>query len=148
MTDIQRKVREYETFLNDRLRSDLQRAWSERDRLFSEQAEYERLRVTITTLDQMYQTHKGDDPLRTQMDLGCSFFVQAECPVNNRIFISIGFGLFCELTYDEAREFIEKKIPHLREQQQELSKKIAHIKANIKLVLEALKEIQMIDVKK
>lgn len=150
-TAIQRKVREYETFLNDRLRSDLQRAWSERDRLFSELAEYERLRVTLTTLDQMYKNRKDEDsadPLPTQMDLGCSFFVQAECPVNNRIFISIGFGLFCELTYDEAREFLEKKIPNLREQQQELSKKIAHIKANIKLVLEALKEIQMIDEKK
>ena len=148
---IQRKVREYETFLNDRLRSDLQRAWSERDRLFSELAEYERLRVTLNTLDQMYKTRKDDerdDPLRTQMDLGCSFFVQAECPVNNRIFISIGFGLFCELTYDEGREFIEKKIPYLREQQAELSKKIAHIKANIKLVLEALKEIQTIEEKK
>jgi prefoldin subunit 5 len=150
-TIIQRKVREYETFLNDRLRADLQRAWSERDRLFSEIAEYERLRVTLNTLDELYKNRKEadlEDPLQTQIDLGCSFFVQAECPVNNRIFISIGFGLFCELTYDEGRTFIEKKLPYLHEQQVELSNKIAHIKANIKLVLEALKEIQTIDDKK
>ncbi|CAF0992935.1 unnamed protein product [Adineta steineri] len=68
--------------------------------------------------------------------------------VNNRICISIGFGLFCELTYDEGRIFIDKKLPYLREQEVELSNKIAHIKANIKLVLEALKEIQTIDDKK
>lgn len=150
-TAVQRKVKEYETFLNDRLRVDLQRAWSERDRLFSEIAEYERLRVTLNTLDEMYQKRKEsdcEDPLQTQMDLGCSFFVQAECPINNHIFISVGFGLFCELTYDEGRTFIEKKLPHLREQQVELSNKIAHIKGNIKLVLEALKEIQSIDDKK
>jgi prefoldin subunit 5 len=150
-TIIQRKVREYETFLNDRLRIDLQRAWTERDRLFSEIAEYERLRVTLNTLDELYKNRKEsdlEDPLQTQIDLGCSFFVQAECPVNNRIFISIGFGLHCELTYDEGRNFIDKKVPYLREQQMELSNKIAHIKANIKLVLEALKEIQMIDDKK
>jgi prefoldin subunit 5 len=60
----------------------------------------------------------------------------------------MGFGLFCELTYDEGKNFIEKKLPYLREQQVELSNKIAHIKANIKLVLEALKEIQTIDDKK
>lgn len=150
-TVIQRKVREYETFLNDRLRRDLQRAWDERDRLFSELAEYERLRVTLNTLDELYKNRKEtdiEDPLQTQIDLGCSFFVQAECPINNRIFMSIGFGLFCELTYDEGKIFIEKKLPYLREQQIELSNKIAHIKANIKLVLEALKEIQTIDDKK
>jgi len=145
---IQRKVKEYETFLNDRLRMDLQRAWSERDRLFSEIAEYERLRVTINTLDEKYKNRKEtdtDEVLKTQIDLGCSFFVQAECSINDRIFISVGFGLFCELTYDEARNFIEQKLPHLRQQQTDLSDKIAHIKANIKLVLEALKEIQSID---
>ena len=148
---IQRKVREYETFLNDRLRADLQRAWNERDRLFSEMAEYERLRVTLNTLEELYKTRQetnNDDPLRTQIDLGCSFFVQAECPVNNRMFIAIGFGLHCELTYDEGRQFIDKKLPYLHEQEVELSKKIAHIKANIKLVLEALKEIQTIDDRK
>ncbi len=146
-TLIQRKVREYETFLNDRLRADLQRAWSERDRLFSDIAEYERLRVTLNTLDELYKNRQetaSEDPLQTQIDLGCSFFVQAECPVNNRIFISMGFGLFCELTCDEGRNFIEKKLPYLHEQEVELSNKIAHIKANIKLVLEALKEIQTI----
>jgi prefoldin subunit 5 len=150
-TIIQRKVLEYEKFLNDRLRADLQRAWSERDRLFSEIAEYERLRVTLNTLDELYKNRKEtdlEDPLPTQIDLGCSFFVQAECSVNNRIFISIGFGLFCELTYDEGKIFIDKKLPYLREQQVELTNKIAHIKANIKLVLEALKEIQTIDDKK
>ncbi|CAF1197327.1 unnamed protein product [Rotaria magnacalcarata] len=148
---IQRKVREYETFLNDRLRADLQRAWSERDRVFSEIAEYERLRVTLNTLDELYKSRKEtdvDEPLNTQIDLGCSFFVQAECTVNNRIFISIGFGLFCELTYDEGKAYIDKKLPYLHEQEVELSKKIAHIKANIKLVLEALKEIQTIEDKK
>ncbi|CAF3301982.1 unnamed protein product [Rotaria socialis] len=148
---IQRKVREYETFLNDRLRADLQRAWSERDRIFSEIAEYERLRVTLNTLDELYKNRKEtdvDEPLNTQIDLGCSFFVQAECTVNNRIFISIGFGLFCELTYDEGKAYIDKKLPYLHEQEGELSKKIAHIKANIKLVLEALKEIQTIEEKK
>jgi prefoldin subunit 5 len=151
ITLIQNKVREYETFLNDRLRVDLQRAWSERDRLFTEIAEYERLRATLNTLDELCKNRKEsdlEDPLQTQIDLGCSFFVQAECPVNNRIFISIGFGLFCELTYDEGKHFLDKKVPYLREQEVELSNKIAHIKGNIKLVLEALKEIQKIDDKK
>lgn len=145
---IQKKVREYETFLNDRLRVDLKRAWAERDRLFEEIAEYERLRVTLNTLDDLYKKNektKIDEPLRTQIDLGCSFFVQAECPLNDRILVSVGFGLFCELTFDEGRVFIEKKLPQLREQEEQMSKKIALIKGNIKLVLQALKEIQSID---
>lgn len=148
ISSIQRKVREYETFLNDRLRHDLKRAWAERDRIFEEIAEYERLRVTLNTLDDLYkknQQTKVDEPLKSQIDLGCSFFVQAECSLNDRILISIGFGLFCELTYDEGRNFIEKKLPQLRQQENDLSKKIALIKGNIKLVLQALKEIQSID---
>jgi prefoldin alpha subunit len=150
-TLLQKKVREYEVFVNDRLRVDLKRAWNERDRLFSEIAEYERLRVTLTTLDESYEQQRKnnniDEPLATQIDLGCSFFVQAECPLNNLIFISVGFGLYCELSYAEAKSFIEKKVSHLRQQEVELTKKIAHIKANIKMVLQALKEIQGIDEK-
>ncbi|CAF1123051.1 unnamed protein product [Didymodactylos carnosus] len=151
---IRKKIREYETFLNDRLRTDLQHAWNARDRLFTDIAEYERLKTTINTFIELLNKNKkldsdlnepGDDTLLTQIDLGCSFFAQAECTLNNYLFLSIGFGLYCELSYDEALQFIETKVKYLREQEEDLSKKIAHIKANIKLVLQALKEIQTID---
>lgn len=44
-----------------------------------------------------------------QVDIGCSFFCQAEVPDASRVFVCLGMGIFTELTHPEAIEFIDKK---------------------------------------
>ena len=57
-------------------------------------------------------------------------------PDASKIFVSIGFGLYAELTLAEALRFIEKKVIHLNTISDVLTKDAIKVKTNIKIVLE------------
>uniref|UniRef100_A0A3Q4M2T7 Ubiquitously-expressed, prefoldin-like chaperone n=1 Tax=Neolamprologus brichardi TaxID=32507 RepID=A0A3Q4M2T7_NEOBR len=55
----------------------------------------------------------GSQQLKTDVDLGCNFYVQAEVEDSSRMFVAVGYGFFVEMTHDEALRFIEKKTSQL-----------------------------------
>uniref|UniRef100_A0A3Q3LMC0 Ubiquitously-expressed, prefoldin-like chaperone n=1 Tax=Labrus bergylta TaxID=56723 RepID=A0A3Q3LMC0_9LABR len=84
----------------------------------------------------------GSQQLKTEVDLGCNFYVQAEVEDSSRIFVAVGYGFFVEMTHDEALKFIDKKTSQLTAFTEQLTKDSAKIKANIRMVLEGLRELQ------
>ncbi|XP_078065057.1 protein UXT [Mustelus asterias] len=84
----------------------------------------------------------GCKELKTEVDLGCNFYVQAKVPDSSMIYVSVGYGFFVELTFPEALRFIERKSLQLTESAEKLSKDAAKIKGHIRMVLEALYELQ------
>nr|XP_033780132.1 protein UXT isoform X1 [Geotrypetes seraphini]XP_033780140.1 protein UXT isoform X1 [Geotrypetes seraphini]XP_033780151.1 protein UXT isoform X1 [Geotrypetes seraphini] len=176
---VQKKVLEYEKFINEVLQRDLSKVLEQRDEVNKTIAEYLQLKNTLERLQEL-----DDKALKTEVDLGCNFFVCAEVPDSSRIFMAVGYGFFAELTLEEALRFIEKKsklltgsrklkaaskfsgigakmyrrkeigrwvvdFPHfewLKTEKERLSKSLskdaAKIKANIRLVLEGLRELQ------
>ena len=139
VTEVQKKISEYETFINEKLKKDLYAVHKAQDDIYSKTAEYLKLKNVI----QMIQTLnlKGDE-LKSQVDLGCNFFCQAKIQDTSRIFVCVGFGFFVEFTLDEAVKFIEKKVEHLRRNSEKLGRDSAKIKAHIKMLLEGLRELQ------
>lgn len=146
MTTVPKKVEIYEQFLNEKLRNDLKIVLNERDKVFSEIADYLQIKNTI---ENIIQNGKSSDKeaveLKTKVDLGCNFYVNAVVEDPTRIYIAIGYGFFLEMTLDEALKFIDKKTKILNTTADELSKQVAVIKANIRLVMLGLKEIQNIE---
>ena len=69
--DIADKVAQYETFLNETLRTDLKSTLTIRDKIYQEQAEYLPLRNSINAI-QLVELVPGE-PLKTKVDLGCNF---------------------------------------------------------------------------
>ena len=137
--DLPKKVTEYETFLNERLKTDLQTVLDSRDSVFSDIAEYMQLRRLIETL----QGHKAKDtPLKTMVDLGCNFYAQARVPDPSHVCVAIGFGVFVEFSHEEALQFIDKKVAHLNLKAEHLTAQACQIKARIRIVVEALRELQ------
>uniref|UniRef100_A0A8C0J4S1 Ubiquitously expressed prefoldin like chaperone n=1 Tax=Chelonoidis abingdonii TaxID=106734 RepID=A0A8C0J4S1_CHEAB len=63
-------------------------------------------------------------------------------PDTSRIFVALGYGFFAELTLTEALRFVERKTKLLIELSESLAKDSAKIKANIRMVLEGLRELQ------
>ena len=59
-----------------------------------------------------------------------------------KVFVDVGLGFFVELTHDEAIAFIEKKTKLLDKKTDKLTQASTKIKANIKLVLHGLRELQ------
>ncbi|XP_023691602.1 protein UXT [Paramormyrops kingsleyae] len=135
--NIDEKVLQYETFINEVLKRDLQKVLEQRDDVYEKIAQYLQLKNTIESLQEA-----GSKELKTEVDLGCNFYVQAHVPDSSMIFVAVGYGFFVEFTLPEALKFIEKKTNQLTKYTEALTKDSAKIKANIRLVLEGLRELQ------
>ncbi|XP_071484766.1 protein UXT-like [Diadema antillarum] len=140
--EIPQKVVEYERFINEVLRKDLEKVLETRDMIFSQIAEYLQLK---TTIEKIQEAGYDEGELKTQVDLGCNFYAQARVPDSSKIFVQVGFGFFVEFTLPEALAFIEKKTKHLTQYSDKLTQDSAKIKAHIKLVYEGLRELQNLD---
>lgn len=136
---MEEKVRRYETFLNERLKKDLEKVLKSREELYSDISEYLQLKTVVEQL-KVAELPKGE--LRTQVDLGCNFYVQAKVNDVKHVFVHVGFGFFVEFTLDEALPFIDNKVSQLRKRGEMLSKESAEIKSHIRLVIEGLRELQ------
>jgi prefoldin alpha subunit len=147
MEKLPEKVEKYEKFLNEKLRTDLNTVLSERGRVFSEIAEYLQVKTTVEKIIENKQTNDSNstNKLRTKVDLGCNFYVNAVVSNPSIIFVSIGYGFFLEMKLEEAVKFIDKKIKFLNLSIEDLTKQASVIKANMRLVLEGLREIQNLD---
>lgn len=133
MTDIRAKVLQYETFLNDVLKEDLRRCLEERDRVCGKLAELLQLR---TMVERIQEVQANKETFRTQVDLGCNFFVQAVVPDPSRVFVQVGLGFFLELTHEETLWFVTRREGLLEDELQRLSKESASIKAHIQMVVQ------------
>ena len=139
-TALEQKVKKYEEFVNDKLRKDLETVLKAQEDVNSKIAEYLQLKSIIENIKNCDGgTEKG---LKTQVDLGCNFYCQAQITDPTKILVSVGYGFFVEFTLDEALTFIEKKCNQLTTYSSKLGNDSAKIKAHIKLALEGLRELQ------
>lgn len=136
-----KKVADYERFLNERLKKDLRILLEMRDAVYTDMAEYLQLQRVIESL----QESENGGELKTMVDLGCNFYCQALVPDSTHICIAVGFGLFVEFTRSEALEYIEKKVSELKKKAEELTSKACEVKAKIRIVVEALHQLQFSD---
>ncbi|XP_043829859.1 protein UXT [Dromiciops gliroides] len=134
---VQAKVLQYEAFVSDVLQRDLRQVLAQREEVYGQLAGYLQLKNVLERLQE-----SGEQKLRTQVDLGCNFYVNAEVPDSSRIFVALGYGFFLELTLIEALRFIDRKSRLLTSLSDSLTRDSARIKAHIRLVLEGLGELQ------
>lgn len=140
--DVGDKILKYEQFLNDKLLPDLKAVFEERDKLYTEQAEFLALQNSIDAI-KAAKLREGE-PLKVQTDLGCNFYVNARVSDPSKIFVEVGLGFHLELTLDEALQFIDKRVTLLKTQSDKLTGDANKIKANIQLVRQGLRELQNI----
>lgn len=138
---IDEKVLKYEHFVNETLKGDLKNLNDLRDKVYEEISEYLQLQTTLQKLEENKVNNKSE-PLKTQVDLGCNFFAQAVVDDPSKIFVCVGYGFYVEFTYKEALQFIEKRVELLNKQAEKFSKDMAHVRAQIRLVMEGLRELQ------
>lgn len=131
------KAQRYEAFVSDVLRRDLRRVQEQRDAVWEQQAQVLQLRNAIGRLQDA-----ASAPLRTQVDLGCNFYVNAEVPDPQRLFVALGYGFYAELTLPEALRHLDRRSRMLDKLSQSLTRDGAQIRAHIRLVLEGLRELQ------
>nr|CAG4645987.1 EOG090X0MWD [Lynceus sp. MCZ IZ 141354] len=141
MSAVDQKVEKFETYLNDVLRESLKSHLSEQNKICDEIAEYLKLKNLAEVLQ---RPDVCTTPLKTKVDLGCNFYVQAEAPDASKLLVSVGFGFFVELTLEEVVTFVDKKVALLKNASAHVNTEIAEIKARIDVMLQGLRELQNI----
>ncbi|KAG0332538.1 hypothetical protein BG004_001206 [Podila humilis] len=142
---VQQKLARYEKFVNESLKKDLQDALDARNSIYNQTSEYLKLAKDIEIIKS-----NGLKEMKTQVDIGSNFYVQAKIPDTQYIFVNVGFGFHAQLTLDEALEFISKKEEQLNRhvehgKAEAYTQKASKIRAHIKLVLEAMAEIMKLE---
>ncbi|KAF9301700.1 hypothetical protein BGZ74_006374 [Mortierella antarctica] len=139
-SSVQQKLARYETFVNESLKKDLQDALDARNVIYDQISEYLKLAKDIEIIKS-----NGLKEMKTQVDIGSNFYVQAKIPDTQYIYVNVGFGFHAQLTLDEALTFISKKEVQLSKKADAYTQKASQIRAHIKLVLEAMAEIMKLD---
>ncbi|XP_059655789.1 uncharacterized protein LOC132302830 isoform X4 [Cornus florida] len=132
----QEKVQRFEEFVDRRLKPDLVKAIAQRDKIFEQQKTFSDLRRNIENMEKNSVTS-----LRTMVNLGSEVYMQAEVPDTRHIFVDIGLGFHVEFTWSEALNYITAREERLARQIEEYTHLIASIKAQIKMVLEGIREL-------
>jgi prefoldin alpha subunit len=75
------------------------------------------------------------------VDVGCGVFCQAKVPDATRLFISIGLGFHVECTLEEAPRVIKLQKDALQKKVMQNVKQAAEVKAHIKFMVEAIRQL-------
>eukprot|EP00850_Spirogloea_muscicola_P011625 SM000073S21401 [mRNA] locus=s73:54452:55874:- [translate_table: standard] len=166
-----RKVTEYERFLEERLKADLQLLTDE-SVCYQEQADartrarQQAHRVTNVActaymfgpMPRRSLTGSSNDlaksiglmqqqkltRMRSMVSLGSEVYMQADVPDTSRIFVNVGLGFHVEFTLPEAISFAATKEQHLKRRADAQTVRIVDLKAQIKLVTEGIRELMNI----
>ncbi|GAB6030648.1 hypothetical protein CHUAL_007504 [Chamberlinius hualienensis] len=136
--NLPQKVHKYEAFVNETLREDLKKVLKQKEAITTQIAEYLQLENTISKLE----LSECGSTFKTKVDLGCNFYANATVQNNRMIFVKVGFGIFIELTLEEAKTFIQKRLTYLQEIIDSINAEASKIKATIKVVTKSLQELQ------
>ncbi|KAJ3271917.1 hypothetical protein HK104_004608 [Borealophlyctis nickersoniae] len=140
--DLEAQINKYESFVTDRLRPHLLATLKKRDEIYNVISEYLKLKSQIQLLQSRPNNTDLSRDLKTLVDIGCQFYVQARIPDATKIILNMGCNnLHVELTLDEAVAFIEKKERVLLKQAEKHTETAAKIKAHIKIVLETIQQL-------
>ncbi|KAJ8896089.1 hypothetical protein PR048_001431 [Dryococelus australis] len=140
-TKIPDKVLKYESFVNDVLKEDLKMVHSKLDLLNQEIHDMTSLKRDI---ELFLSQEKHKRPVtKTQMDIGCNFYVQANIARTDVLLLNIGLLHYVEVSFPEALRYVENRMKWLQEQVEKLRKDSALTKAHIKLVLTGLHQLQI-----
>lgn len=83
----------------------------------------------------------GVQVMKSQVELGPGVFCRALVPDTSRVFIAIGLGFHLEVELQEAGRVIDTRQEALRAQVEGCVDKAARIKAHLKFVAEAIREL-------
>lgn len=137
--DIEETILKYETFINDVLKEDLRVL---EIRLQQVNAEISDLIQQKHTLKIITDKDLHPNGFKTQVNLGCNFFMEAAVEDVSKMLVNIGLNHYLELTHTEVVKYLDVRIKALESKSEELKTKSAETKAHIKLILMGINELQ------
>ncbi|KAL4449918.1 hypothetical protein ABPG74_015037 [Tetrahymena malaccensis] len=136
MNQNQSETQKYESFLNSRLKIDLNKAYRRKDIYQARLKDYIETEMFI----QKAESIQGDS-IKMKLDLGHQFFANAEIENKDKIVLDVGLGVFVELSYKEAKDIIFQQKIELERLIRKADMDIVDIKTNIKIFENTLNQL-------
>lgn len=137
--DVEASISKYEAFVNNVLKEDLR----------SLEIKLQHINAEISDLIQQKHTlaiatnpEKHPDGFKSQINLGCNFFMEARVRDTSSMLINIGLNIYLEFSREEAIKYLKARITAYESKAEELKNKSVETKAHIKLVLLGIGELQ------
>jgi prefoldin subunit 5 len=109
--DVHVKLKEYATFIDDKLHPELKRRVLAREKIEEEIEEY---RDLATKLRAVQEKGTPSQPLKALVDLGHqTISCQAETSVPLKLYVHVGMGFHVEMTAEEAITFCHARLEFL-----------------------------------
>lgn len=156
--EVDSEILKYETFINDVLKEDLKNYEFKLSKINEEITQYYELKATTKHLiTKLYSTNKNGEsiqqngnieedevPVKSLMDIGCNFLMEAHVTDISKIIIHIGLEYYLEFPLKEADLYIESRLELLLKQAEHLKLQVVQVKSRIKMCLIGIGELQKI----
>lgn len=137
--NIDENILKYESFINDVLKEDLRQLEIRLQRVNAEISDLIQQKHTLKVITDK-KVHP--DGFKTQVNVGCNFFMEASVPDTSTLLINVGLNHFLEFSIEEANKYLDVRIKAFESKADELHHKAAETKAHIKLMLFKIGELQ------
>ncbi|CAI6346061.1 unnamed protein product [Macrosiphum euphorbiae] len=137
----EQRVAKFETFINDVLKDSLRQISAALDVINDQISELEDVRNTVDTMSRLAGELPAGKPLKTRVNVGCDFFMQANADVRTFL-VCVGLGYYVEYTRDETLAHVRVRTKLLKERADDLRDKGARVRAQITLALHCIQAEQ------
>ena len=152
----QQVLNSYRAFLSQKLEPELRKAHEERVQAEEKIADYRSLLTQIESLEKITTPPKREneegreededdkkEPTTTtvRIDLGSEILCDLAVDNNNKLFVDIGLGFFCQLSHQEARTLSKKCIEILTDVEREKREKEERIVEHVEIVANGIKSL-------
>ena len=151
----QQVLNSYRAFLSQKLEPELHKAHEERVQVEEKIADYRSLLTQIESLEKTTTTKRENEEGREEeeddkkepttktvrIDLGSEILCDLAVDNNNKLFVDIGLGFFCQLSHQEARTLSKKRIEILTDVEREKREKEERIVEHVEIVANGIKSL-------
>lgn len=137
--EIQKKVQNYENYIEERLKTDLK---SIEEVLQQKNDKYQEWQDIKNVARHWNYLREKDRDVDLQIDIGDGVNVFGEVTEFDTLFVDIGAGILLEMDCVEAEKYANIRMNVLRKEIAHLRKLAVNVKVHIKLVLLAIYELQ------
>jgi prefoldin alpha subunit len=117
-----------ETFINDFLKEDLIVYEQQLTKINNDITEYLQIKKVVENIE-------DENELKTQVNIGGSFFMQAKVVDMQKMLINVGLNHYVEFTLDETVKYVDFKVKVLTREADVIREESIKTRANIKLAL-------------
>jgi len=150
----QQVLNSYRAFLSQKLEPELHKAHEERVQVEEKIADYRSLLTQIESLEKTTtpkrENEEGEEeddddkkePTTTvRIDLGSEILCDLAVDNSEKLFVDIGLGFFCQLSYQEARTLSKKRIDILTDDAREKREKEERRAEHVEIVANGIKSL-------